>query len=62
MLLKFDENAVSYDKFDGRGSSCAGGNSVAKVAALILYLLNSKSFLKSRYFGTSQEPGHRVLG
>lgn len=53
MLLKFDENSVSYDKLGRSGSSC--GNSVAKVAALILFLLNSKSFLKSRFFGTSQQ-------
>lgn len=53
ILLKFDENSVSYDKLGRSGSSC--GNSVVKVAALILFLLNSKSFLKSRFFGTSQQ-------
>lgn len=42
MLLKFDENAISYE-WDRAGSGSDGGD-VAKVAALILFLLNLEKF------------------
>lgn len=64
MLLKFDENAVSYDKLGRSGSSC--GNCVVKVAYFILIKLEKFSSVtvfrhKLANWGRQQE-GTECLG